>query len=95
MTEEKRYYYDIEAQDIDFMRRISLKSLANFILLTAGKDADEKGYGLLDLQQKNMTWVLSRLVIDMKRIPTEKDSIYISTWVSEVGAVFTTRNFKI
>lgn len=91
----KKYYYNIGAQDIDFMRRVSIKSLTNFILLTAGEDADEKGYGLLQLQQRCLTWVLSRLVIDMKRIPTEKDSISISTWVSEAGAVFTTRNFKI
>lgn len=95
MVEKKSYTYDIEAQDIDFRRKVSLKSLANFILITSGKNADENGFGLLGLQKKNLTWVLSRLVIEMERMPMEDDSISIDTWVEKVGTAFTSRNFRI
>lgn len=95
MTAKKKYSYDIEAQDIDFRRRVSLVSLTNFILITAGKNADENGFGLLELQSDCFTWVLSRLVIDMKRMPTENDSLTIETWIEHIGTAFTTRNFRI
>ncbi len=95
MSAKKKYIYKIEAQDIDFRRKLSLKSLANFILITAGKNADENGFGILDLQKENFTWVLSRLTIEMERMPTEEDTISIETWVEKVGTAFTTRNFRI
>lgn len=95
MSVRKKYSYNIEAQDIDFRRRVSLTSLTNFVLITAGRNADENGFGLLELQTGNYTWVLSRLVIDMKRMPTEEDTLTIETWVESVGTVFTTRNFHL
>lgn len=95
MVEKKSYTYDIEAQDIDFRRKVSLKSLTNFILITAGKNADENGFGIMDLQKNDLTWVLSRLVIEMDRIPSEDDTIAIETWIEKIGTAFTTRNFRI
>lgn len=89
------YTYTIEAQDIDFRRRVSLASLTNFVLITAGRNANENGFGLLELQTGNYTWVLSRLVIDMKRMPTEGDTLTVETWIEHVSTVFTTRNFKL
>ncbi len=95
MSARKKYTYNIEAQDIDFRRRVSLVSLTNFVLITAGRNADENGFGILELQSENYTWVLSRLVIDMKRMPTEDDTLTIETWVEKVETVFTTRNFHL
>lgn len=95
MSTKKKYIYDIEPQDVDFMRKVSLKSLTNFILITASKNANENGFGIMDLQKKNLTWVLSRLVIEMDRIPSEDDSIGIETWVEKIGTAFTTRDFRI
>ncbi|QRX63455.1 hypothetical protein JS578_11420 [Dysgonomonadaceae bacterium zrk40] len=95
MSAKKTYRYEIEAQDIDFRRRLSLSSLTNFVLITAGRNADENGFGLLELQSDNFTWVLSRLVIDMDRIPDESDSLVIDTWIEKIGTAFTTRNFRL
>src|SRR5690554_1771875 len=95
MSARKKYTYNIEAQDIDFRRRVSLTSLTNFVLITAGRNADENGFGLLELQSGNYTWVLSRLVIDMNRMPTEEDTLTIETWVESMGTIFTTRNFQL
>ncbi|MDR0334242.1 MAG: hypothetical protein LBI15_12380 [Dysgonamonadaceae bacterium] len=95
MNAKKTYTFRIEPQDIDFRRRVSLVSMTSFILMTAGKNADENGFGLLDLQSDNYTWVLSRLVVDMQRFPTENDTMCIETWIENVGTTFTTRNFRI
>lgn len=95
MGAKKKYSYDIEAQDIDFRRRVSLRSLTNMILMTAGRNATENGFGLLELQEEHYTWVLSRLVVDMERFPTEQDSFSVETWIEHVGTAFTTRNFRM
>ncbi len=95
MSVKKRYHYEIEAQEIDFRRRLSLRSLTNLLLITAGRNADENGFGLLELQNNNYTWVLSRLVIDMERIPDESDRVGIDTWIEQVGNAFTVRNFRL
>lgn len=92
---KKKYSYSVEAQDIDFRRRVSLKSLTNMVLMTAGRNADSNGFGMLKLQTEHYTWVLSRLVIDMERFPTGKDSLSIETWIEHVGTAFTTRNFRM
>lgn len=72
-----------------------MSSLFNLILETAGKDADNNGFGLLKLQSDDYTWVLSRFVMDMDRFPLENEEITIETWIQDVGAMFTTRNFRI
>ena len=95
MNAKKTYTFRIEPQDIDFRRRVSLLSMTNFILTAAGKNANENGFGLLDLQSDNYTWVLSRLAIDLQRFPAEKDTLCIETWVESVGTTFTTRSFHI
>ena len=95
MSAKKSYKFNIGAQDIDFRRKLSLTSLTNFILITAGKNADENGFGIFDLLSKKLSWVLTRMVIDMERIPTEDDSLSIETWVEKISTVFTTRNFRI
>ncbi|HHT34304.1 MAG: acyl-ACP thioesterase domain-containing protein [Proteiniphilum sp.] len=95
MSAKKTYRYEIEAQDIDFRRRLSLSSLTNFVLITAGRNADENGFGLFELQSENFTWVLSRLVIDMVRIPDESDILSIDTWIEKIGTAFTSRNFRL
>lgn len=93
--EKRRFTYNIGAQDIDFRRKVSLTSLLNFILITAGKNADENGFGVLDLQSRDYTWVLTRLTFQMEKMPTDADEISIETWIEDVGTAFTSRNFRI
>lgn len=92
---KRKVTYRIEAGDIDFRRKVSLTSLINFLLITAGKNADENGFGVLDLQSGDLTWVLTRLSLQMNRMPTDADEISIETWIEDVGTAFTTRNFTL
>ena len=56
MSNKNNYQYNIEAQDIDFRRKVSLTSLTNFILITSGKNADENGFGIMNLLAEGYTW---------------------------------------
>ena len=95
MSAKNTYTYRIGPGHIDFRRKVSLAFFTDFILNTAGKNATENGFGLLELQSNNYTWVLSRLVVDMHRFPQENDAVSIETWIQDVGKAFTTRNFRV
>ncbi len=82
-------------EHVDFQKNISPIALADKILNAAGSDADEHGFGLMDLHEKNCSWVVSRFFMEMESIPTVGDNLTIETWVKDVGNVFTTRNFRI
>lgn len=91
----RKYNYQISTQHIDFQKNVTLSSLFHLIMKTAGKDADNNGFGLLKLQSNDFTWVLSRFVLDLERFPKEEEIITIETWIEDVQTLFTTRNFKI
>ena len=46
----------------------------------AGDDADRRGGGMDVLTEKNCTWVLVKLRIDIRRMPQPGEKIQISTW---------------
>ena len=95
MKKKRTYNFQVSTQHIDFQKKSTLSSLFSLVLNTAGKDADNNGFGLLKLQSDDYTWVLSRFVMDMERFPVENEKIGIQTWIQDVGTMFTTRNFCI
>ncbi len=95
IRKENTYSYRINIEDIDFRKQVSILSLTNYILSSAGKNADENGIGLLSLQEHGYTWVLSRFVIDMIQFPQQKERVFIKTWIEKMSGVFILRNFII
>lgn len=85
----------INPRDADFSGFISLKSLCDFILQVAGDDADERGFGLWKLRERNFSWVLCYIAIEIKRFPKCGETIDIDTWVEKVNRIFTFRHFDI
>lgn len=95
-TEVKRLYsFRIQPQDVDFQYHVTLAALTNILLTTAGKNADENGFGIRDLNKQNNSWVLLQLAIEMKNYPEQYETIQIETWVEKVSRASTTRNFRI
>ena len=95
MIEKKAYNYNIEPEHVDFQKNILPTALADKVLNAAGSDANEHGFGLMDLHKKNCSWVVSRFAMELDTIPTVGDNLTVETWVKYVGNVFTTRNFRI
>ena len=95
MDNKREYIYRIEPGDADFMKRATLMSLADYILHTAGEDADRGGFGVRDLNLHNASWVLTRMALEVERMPAEYERIRVTTWVSAVTRAMTTRNFEV
>lgn len=89
------YNFRVQPQDVDFQYNITLVGLTNFLLTTAGLNADENEFGIRNLNELKCTWVLLRLTVQMERFPQQYEEIRIETWVENVGRASTTRNFRI
>ena len=90
-----RYDFTITPRDVDFSRRATLVSLCDYILESAGKDADALGFGLRNLIREHAAWVLSRMAVEIRRYPDQYECFYIETWVESVEKLHTVRNFIV
>lgn len=95
MDTKRTYIYRIEPREVDCLRRTTLMTLVDLLLHTAGEDADRNGFGVRTLNLRNASWVLTRLAVEIDRMPAEYDNVQVTTWVSNVSRAMTTRNFDI
>jgi acyl-ACP thioesterase len=55
--------------------------ICNLFQIVAGIHADLGGISYLDMQQHHQAWVLSRMRIEISKLPKWKDVITIKTWI--------------
>ncbi len=55
--------------------------ICNLFQIVAGLHADLGGISYLDMQQHHQAWVLSRMRIEITKLPKWKDVITIKTWI--------------
>lgn len=97
MSTEKigTYHFVAEPFHVDFTGQLTLGVLGNHLLNCAGFHAEERGFGMAQLNNIHYTWVLSRLAIELKRMPMQYEKFSIQTWVENVYRLFTDRNFAV
>lgn len=80
---------------VDFTGRLTMSVLGNHLLNCAGFHAADRGFGMATLNDYHYTWVLSRLAIELERMPRQYEKFTIQTWVENVYRLFTDRNYAI
>ena len=85
----------VEPFHVDFTGRIFMGVLGNHLLNAAGNHSQRRGWGIGALNETSHTWVLSRLSIEMTRMPRQFQHCTVRTWVESVMRLFTNRNFAI
>ena len=71
----------------------SIQTLCNYFNEAAGKHARSYGVSIEELNQKNLTWVLSRLHVQVDAYPAWGDEVIVETWPSGLEGLFATRDF--
>lgn len=87
--------YEAESFHLDFTGHLTLDVLGNEMLNCADAHSESRGFGITELNENHYTWVLSRLVIEMKRMPRQYERYRVYTWVENVYRLFTDRNFEV
>lgn len=80
---------------LDAAGRFPLSKLVSRLIHTAGLHANRYGFGVMKLQEQGYTWALHRLSIHFEQPLNHDASFKITTFVTDVGAVKTTRNFMV
>ncbi len=91
----KTYSFVIAPQAVDFNLKITLASMTDLLMTTAGINADEHGFGVRQLNQIGATWVLLRFATEFKTYPSQYETITIETWIEEISRATSTRNFIV
>ncbi|MGV3696809.1 acyl-[acyl-carrier-protein] thioesterase [Flavobacterium sp.] len=58
--------------------------LCNILQLTAGLHAELGGIAFSDMQEYHQAWVLSRMRVEVRRLPKWKDVVTVKTWINSL-----------
>ena len=89
------YSFDIKYQEVDDRKKLRLFNLENYLLEVAGTVADELGFGIQTLHPQGLTWILTRLSVEMDELPGPCDKIRFETWIESNAHMLSTRDFRI
>ncbi len=89
------YLFDIKYQEVDAAKKLRLFNLENYLLEVAGTVADDLGFGIAALHPRGLTWILTRLSVEMYELPTHCQKVRFETWIESNAHMLSTRNFRI
>ena len=89
------YNYEIKYQEVDGKKKLRLFNLENYLLEVAGTVADDLGFGIANLHPKGLTWILTRLSVEMYELPTHCEKVRFETWIESNAHMLSTRDFRI
>ena len=89
------YEYTIKYQEVDDRKKIRLTNLENYLLEVAGTVADDLGFGIAALHPMGLTWILTRLSVEMTELPGPTDKVRFETWIESNVHMLSTRCFRI
>ncbi|HLN19976.1 MAG TPA: acyl-ACP thioesterase domain-containing protein [Bacteroidales bacterium] len=75
--------------------KLSLYSLFNYLQDIASDHAETLGFGRDDLLKDNRFWVLSRMYLEINRLPLWEETVDVSTWPSGTESLFALRNYEV
>jgi len=85
----------VRAYEVDAKGKASVPTICNYLQEAAGNHATKLGVAVDQLFKLNMTWVLSRLHVQILRFPFWREMIHLETWPSGKKGKFATRDFLI
>ena len=90
-----KYQFMAEPFHCDFNAQLIMGHLGNHLLNAADFHSNDRGFGMIYLKTINKAWVLSRLAVEMERMPKAYDKFWVETWVENAMRFFNNRNFAI
>ena len=75
--------------------RLSFKAILSIFQDVASIHAEDIGVGYKSMLNKNLYWVLSRIKIDILKMPEINQTVVVETWPHEKGRVDFDRDLKI
>jgi acyl-ACP thioesterase len=74
---------------------LAVRGLCDFLQEAAGNHARALGVSVEELLRKDLTWVLSRLRMQVHRLPVNGQQVTVRTWPSGIDRLFAFRDFTV
>jgi medium-chain acyl-[acyl-carrier-protein] hydrolase len=87
--------FKIHSYEIDADNRATVSALCRFMQESAWQHAENLGVGLPYLMENNLTWVLSRHLIEISYFPVYGCGVFVHTWPSGKDRLSYNRDYKI
>lgn len=87
--------FRVRAYEVGPNRRVNAAVLCNYLQETAGMHANHLHFGMDDLAEKEATWVLSRLTVEIESLPEVHDEVVVRTWPRGTKGIFAMRDFEL
>ena len=90
----------IQEWEINFLQcypngYLKYTDLSNILQLTAALHAEKGGISFQDMQVFHQAWVLSRMRIEINRLPKWKDKVTVKTWINSLENSRSTRCLEL
>lgn len=73
----------------------AMPALCNWLQEAAGNHATALTWGVENLQEQSLTWVLARLHLRVGRWPRWREELVVRTWPSGVARIYAVREFQL
>lgn len=87
--------YPVRLNDITVDARFRSWNIFNILQDAAGRHADVLGLGLKQLRESDLSWVLSRIKVQMDEFPQYGETIRVTTYPSGFDRLFAYRQFVL
>jgi medium-chain acyl-[acyl-carrier-protein] hydrolase len=87
--------FKINSYHVDFQQKLKPTALMQFFQEAAGNHAQHLTAGYDQLQLRGLFWALSRITVEIERMPEWGESIEIETWPCGLEGLFFRRDFII
>ena len=87
--------YTVSSYELNPLGQARLTTMANYFQEVAYHHANELGFGVEDMKNRNTMWLLSRMRIQMTSYPVWGEKILVETWPSGVEKLFAVRDFRV
>ncbi|MBQ9470154.1 MAG: hypothetical protein IJU72_04275 [Bacteroidales bacterium] len=85
----------VRSYEVDFHRELRLPALFNHLQEIAWEQVEGMGWGWQTLQQQGCLWVLSRIELEVHRMPRWTEVVTLTTWPRGVDGLFALRDFEL
>lgn len=87
--------FDITIRDIDSKTQLTNKAILNFFEDIGGYHSDIAGYGLKNIEETKISWVLLHWKVKVLKRIKYGDSVHVKTWSRGIIRACSYRDYEI
>lgn len=85
----------VRYEDVDKNNQISIRGLLKYLVEAATKHSDMVGYGLNNIPQTHVSWLIINWRLKIEYYPKAGEAIHIRTWTRSNSKLYSFRDYEV